>query len=568
MICVVLLPTLIGATILLLALLAAVLVAWRRQAQARRRDAERLRALGGAAAARDRAEAANEAKSRFLANVSHEIRTPLNGIIGVADLLGATPLTPEQHAFLAAIRNSGEALASLIEEILDFARIEAGRVEIAPAPFDLAGLVEGVAELLAPRAHDRDLELAVSIGRDVPSRIIGDAARLRQVLVNLVGNAIKFTEAGGLALTIRRDGERLRVAVADTGPGVPAHRRDAIFAEFEQGDTSTTRRHAGLGLGLAISHNIVALMGGSLGYEPRPGGGSIFSFDLPLVIPSDGEATPPTGWPDLSGAAVLIASRAAFLAQLLAVELAACGARVRACASVAEGRAALQSHDTPGIVLIDDTFDADDVVALAEAARRSGARRILPLLSPGRRHTLWPRLAPLSDGWLVKPVRARSLADRLAAAPQQGSPSHDVEPERPRLRRTRVLLAEDNAVNALIARTSLERLGAEVVHVVDGGEALSEITAAFVGEKAPLDLILLDVSMPEVDGLAVTRRVRDLEHTLGRAPVRIVAVTAHALPERLLACRLAGMDEVLTKPIDPAVYRRLVEQPDDLAEAG
>lgn len=244
---------------------------YRRKAQdeANRRALESLRdevwELKAAEAARERAEAASEAKSRFIATVSHEIRTPLNGLLGMAELLASTSLNAEQGTYVEAIRSSGAALASLIDEILDFSKIEAGKLELAREPFDLAGLVEGVVELLAPRAQGKGLDIASFIAADLPTRVVGDAARLRQVLLNLAGNAVKFTSAGGVGLRVTKSEDKLEFAVIDTGPGIPEQGRQAIFAEFEQGDGSTTRRHEGTGLGLAISQRLAEAMGGSCG---------------------------------------------------------------------------------------------------------------------------------------------------------------------------------------------------------------------------------------------------------------------------------------------------------------
>ena len=297
--------TLVLPGILLLALLAALVMALHYRRRSRdlgvrkrelQRNLEELRdeiwELKEAAAARHRAEAANEAKSRFLATVSHEVRTPLNGILGMADLLADSRLGAEQRNYVEAIKTSGTALASLIDEILDFSRIEAGKLELAKEPFDVVSLVEGVVELLAPRAQGKGLEIATSVQIDTPRRLIGDAARLRQVLLNLAGNAVKFTETGGIGLRVSKtpDGS-IRFAVADTGPGVPEDRQAAIFEDFEQADGSTTRRHGGSGLGLAISRRIIEQMGGQLTLDTSSSHGSIFSFTAPLAsAPSPVEA--------------------------------------------------------------------------------------------------------------------------------------------------------------------------------------------------------------------------------------------------------------------------------------
>ncbi|WP_237480627.1 ATP-binding protein [Lichenibacterium dinghuense] len=502
--------------------------------------------------ARRRAEAASEAKSRFLATVSHEVRTPLNGILGIADLLADTPLTREQLAYVEAVRTSGSALATLIDEILDFSRIEAGKLEIAAEPFDLATLVEGVVELLAPRAQDRGLEIAAFVSADLPRVAVGDPVRLRQVLTNLAGNAVKFTAKGGVGLTVEPAGEgRVRFAVSDTGPGVPADRREAIFHEFEQADGTTTRRHGGTGLGLAISRRIVALMGGHLALEDRSGGGSVFAFAVGLdTRPAVGSSPAP----DMRGQTVLIAAASPFQAPYLADTLDRYGANVALADRVERALAWLSGGNVPDVLVVDCGLGEAAAERLAEAARSAGVKRSFLLFSPYERRAFGQKLVAGYEGWLVKPVRAASLASRLAgAAPAEARrPARPAPSPRPGRRGLRVLLAEDNEINTLVAMNFLGRLGAQVVHASDGGSALALATAAMRDEIPSFDAIVMDVSMPVLDGLEVTRRIRQAEAAEDRPAVRIVALTAHAFREDHDRCLAAGMDAVTTKPLELA----------------
>ncbi len=512
--------------------------------------------------ARRRAEAASDAKSRFLATVSHEVRTPLNGIIGLAELLAGTPLDREQLAYVEAVRTSGAALATLIDEILDFSRIEAGKLDLSSDRFDLAALVEGVVELLAPRAQDKGLEIAALVSPDLPRSVVGDPVRLRQVLTNLAGNAVKFTASGGVGLAVERlaDG-RVRFAVSDTGPGVPTDRREAIFDEFEQADSSTTRRHGGTGLGLSISRRIVDLMGGALTLADRVGGGSIFAFTVALDAGDDAARS---DRPDMTGQTALIVAASAFLAPALRAQLVGYGARVAVVESADDALARLRGRDAPHLLFVDCALGEGAAERLAEAARVARVARSFLLFSPFERRAFGQKLVAGYEGWLVKPVRSGSLAARLAGAPPAppAATSRGLAAPRQSRRGFRVLLAEDNEINTLVAINLLGRLGAQVVHASDGGAALALATAAARGEIPAFDAILMDVSMPVLDGLDVTRRIRELEARGGGPPVRIVALTAHAFREDHDRCLAAGMDAVTTKPLDAKALERALLPPD------
>ncbi len=528
--------------------------------------------------ARQRAEAASEAKSRFLATVSHEIRTPLNGILGMADLLGGTALDREQQAYVEAVRSSGRALATLIDEILDFSRIEAGRIDLAAEPFDLAGLVESVVELLAPRAQDKGLEIAAFVAPDLSANVVGDAVRLRQVLTNLAGNAVKFTDHGGVGLSVRagRDGV-LSFAVLDTGPGVPEAHRASIFEDFEQGDGTTTRRHGGTGLGLAISRRIVEQMGGALTLSDNPGGGSVFGFDIALEPAARDGATPsaPPN-PDLEDRHVLIAAVAPVQAHFLRESLEAAGAVVTLVRGGREALSRLASRPRPDVLIVDCALGRDETSRLAVAATRAGVGRRILLFSPYERRAFGQSLAAGFDGWLVKPVRTRSLMERLSDAVAHpladGHRDGPLPVEDLRRRRggpsLRVLLAEDNEINRLVAASFLARLGAEVAYAADGAQALDLALAAVRAERPPFDVILMDVAMPRLDGMAAARRLRSAERAAGAPRTRIVALTAHAFAEERAIFLDAGMDEVLTKPVEFARLAAVLQPDMALRDAG
>ena len=509
--------------------------------------------LKGAAAERDRAEAANEAKSRFLATVSHEMRTPLNGILGMADLTRGENLSAEQSYYLEMIRASGGALSSLIEEVLDFSRIEAGKLELASAPFEITPLVERVVELLAPRAQGKGLEIASSIGPDVPATLIGDAPRLQQVLINLAGNAVKFTDTGGVGLrvTVTPSG-LLRFAISDTGPGIPADRQEAIFADFEQADGSSTRRHEGTGLGLAISRRIAEIMGGRLQLEHSGADGSVFVCEIPMNLAKPAVRSTPEP-PALGGRRVLVVANSPFEGPWLGERLAGSGARVTRAQGEEPAIAALDGAAPFDIVIVDCALGEEATHRLAKAARAAGAGRSLVLFSPFERRAFGQQSLREFDGWLVKPVRTGSLIARLTdaftARPEDAA---DTAPPAQTAAGLNILLAEDNEINALIATKHLERLGAKVVRAHDGEEALALTLDALNGKRPAFDTLLLDIRMPGLDGTEVARRVRDAEREAGHMPVHMIALTANAFDEDRLACLAAGMDEFLTKPVDIA----------------
>ena len=547
-----------GAALGLLAALAAGFADARRHAVERSRRAaaenEALRdevwRLKEAAAERDRAEAASVAKSRFLATMGHEIRTPLNGILGMADLLRRAGLSAENTSYVEAIRSSGAALIALIDQILDLSRMEAGRLDLSVGPVDLHRLVEGVVELLAPRAQSKGLEIAASVSAAAPRLVRADAMRLRQVLLNLAGNAIKFTEHGGICVSVEgRPGDQLRFAVADTGPGVSPERREAIFAPFEQGDGSHARRFDGAGLGLAISRQLVGLMGGALRLEDSSASGSVFAFTIALSPCEDRARSsdfPPVA---LAGARALIIANSPFEAPAIAMRLEEAGARVARSEGLESGLAALSGPDRPDLVIVDCALGPEATNTLAQAARAAGAPRSLVLFSPFERRAFGQTSLKGFDGWLVKPVRARSLYERLAAefpaTPQEAGPVGN-----PNAPLRRALIAEDNDINALIAEKAMRRLGFETVRATDGEEAVRQAAPAGPDAQRPFDLILMDLKMPGIDGFEATRRLRRLEEAAATRPTPIIALTANGPAEERGACEAGGFDAFLVKPFE------------------